>query len=94
MKTDQTSVQKILNYIPEEQLDFFAKETLVDWNVKKLLGKELFKLCLFGVLNENRASFRVFESFYENHFFVSIQKFPRGKTVSHSSICDRIGNIG
>lgn len=93
MKTDNASVKEILSYIPDEQLDFFAKETLVDWNVKKLSGKELFKLCLFGVLNENRASSRVFESFYENHFFCQYAKIPKGKTVSHSSICDRIGKI-
>ena len=43
------AVKEILGYISDEKLDFLAKETLVDWNVKKLYGKELFKLCLFGV---------------------------------------------
>lgn len=90
---DKIAVKEILGYISDEKLDFFAQETLVDWNVKKLYGKELFKLCVFGVLNENRASSRVFENFYENSFFRNYAQIEEGKTVSHSSIAERIGNI-
>lgn len=89
----KTDVKEILGYISEEQLDFFARETMVDWNVKKLKGKELFKLCVFGVLNESRASSRVFENFYENHFFCKYAQIPKDKSVSHSSIAERIGKI-
>jgi hypothetical protein len=42
----KVAVHEILNYIPDCQLDFFASETMVDWNSKKLQGKELFRLCL------------------------------------------------
>lgn len=86
-------VKQILGYVSDDQLDFFAQETMVDWNVKKLKGKELFKLCVFGILNENRVSSRVFENFYENHFFQKYAQIPDGKTVSHSSIAQRIGKI-
>lgn len=89
----RTDVKEILSYISDDQLDFFAKETLVDWNAKKLKGRELFKLCVFGVLNENRASSRVFENFYENHFFCKYAQIPKDKSVSHSSIAERIGKI-
>lgn len=89
----KTDVKNILGYISDDQLDFFAQETMVDWNVKKLKGKELFKLCVFGVLNENRASSRVFENFYENHFFCKYAQIPKDKSVSHSSIAERIGKI-
>ena len=89
----RTDVKEILGYISEEHLDFFAQETMVDWNAKKLKGKELFKLCVFGVLNENRASSRVFENFYENHFFCKYAQIPKNKSVSHSSIAERIGKI-
>ena len=44
-------------------------------------------------LNENRASSKVFENFYENSFFRNYAQIEEGKTVSHSSIADRIGNI-
>lgn len=67
---NKTAVKEILGYISDEKLDFFAQETMVDWNAKKLRGKELFKLCVFGFLNQNRASSRVFDNFYENHFFL------------------------
>ncbi len=86
-------VQEILNFIPEEQFDFFAQETKVDWNSKKLTGKELFNLCIYGILSQDRASSRVFESFYDNHFFCKHAGIPEGKRVSHSSICERVGNI-
>lgn len=86
-------VSEIFNYINDADLDFLSKETQVDWNVKKLQGKELFKLLIFGVLNENRASSRVFESFYENVFFQKIGKIEHGKKVSHSSIAERIGKV-
>ncbi|GAA3594094.1 hypothetical protein Q4Q39_06570 [Flavivirga amylovorans] len=89
----QVPVQGILNFIPEEKLDFFAEETKVDWNSKKLTGKELFNLCIYGVLSQNRASSRVFESFYDNYFFCKHAGIPEGKRVSHSSICERVGNI-
>lgn len=89
----KTDVKEILNYISDDQLDFFAQQTMVDWNAKKLKGKELFKLCVFGVLNENRASSRVFENFYENHFFCKYAQIPKDKSVSHSSIAQRIGKI-
>ncbi|WP_409415626.1 IS4 family transposase [Flavobacterium sp. PS2] len=89
----RTDVREILSYISDDQLDFFARETMVDWNAKKLKGKELFKLCVFGVLNENRASSRVFENFYENHFFCKYAQIPKDKSVSHSSIAERIGKI-
>jgi hypothetical protein len=90
---NKIAVKEILGYISDEKLDFFAQETMVDWNVKKLHGKELFKLCVYGVLNENRASSRVFENFYENSFFRNYAQIEEGKTVSHTSIADRIGNI-
>lgn len=89
----KTEVKEILGYISEEHLDFFAQETMVDWNVKKLKGKELFKLCVFGVLKENRASSRVFGSFYENHFFCRYAQIPKDKSVGHGSIAERIGKI-
>ena len=78
-KTDNISVKAILSYITDERLDFFAQEARVDWNVKKLTGKELFKLCLFGLLSEDRASSRVFESFYENQFFLPIRPYTQGQ---------------
>lgn len=65
MPPSSVSVKDILSYIPESRLDFFATQTSVNWNVKKLQGKELFKLCLFGLLGETISSYWVFESFYK-----------------------------
>lgn len=90
---DKIKVSRIFNYIDDNELDFLVQQTGVDWNAKKLQGKELFKLLIFGVLSDNRSSSRVFESFYENAFFQKIGNIEKGKTVSHSSISERIGKI-
>jgi hypothetical protein len=89
----KVKVFDIINYISDDDLEFLTKETAVDWNVKKLHGKELFKLLIFGVLNENRSSSRVFESFYENIIFQKLGNIEKGKKVSHSSIAERIGKV-
>ena len=89
----QVSVSYLLNCMPSSQLDFLASELNVDWNVKKLGGKELFQLCLFGLLSENESSSRTFSSFYSNRFFRQYADIPSDKRVSHSSIAERIGKI-
>lgn len=89
----QVSASYLLSCIPSEQLDFLASELEVDWNVKKLSGKELFQLCLFGLLSENESSSRTFSRFYSNRFFRQYAQIPADKQVSHSSIAERIGKV-
>ena len=85
MKTNNASVKKVLSYIPDEQLDFFAKEILVDWNVKKLSGKELFKLCLFGFLNEIELV-QEFLRVFMRIIFLSVCKNSKGNLKQMESL--------
>ena len=52
-------VLELLKFIPDEELEFLAKETKVDYQVKKLYGINLFKLLLFSMINKDKPSLRV-----------------------------------
>lgn len=84
------SVSDLLSLIPDSKLDFLVATTKVDWNVKKLGGKELFKLLLYSLITEDKSSLRVFESAYKDLFFCQYAGIPQSKTVRFTSISDRI----
>ena len=50
---------ELLNLISEETLQFFATESNVNNQVKKLDGIVMFKLILFSMLNSEKASLRL-----------------------------------
>ena len=51
----------IIGLVPDELLDSLADETGVDYSVKKLNGKHIFKLFLFAFLNGKAISLRILE---------------------------------
>lgn len=82
----------LLNLIPSKDLEFLAAETKADYQVKKLTGITMFRLILFSMLNSNKASLRIMESFYHSPTF----KVLSGKeysTTKYNSIRDRITTI-
>ena len=87
------SVQDLLLMIPDSKLDFLVESTKTDWNAKKIGGKDLFKLLLYTLLNEDRSSLRVFENTYEDLFFRQYADIPSGKSVRFTSIADRLSHV-
>jgi hypothetical protein len=85
-------VEKIIKLIPEQEFEFLAVETSVDYQVKKLTGITVFKLILFSMLNTDKLSLRVMESFFKSARF---KKFAGIEDVNtrYNSIRDRICNI-
>jgi len=82
----------LLNLIPINELEFLSAETKTDYQVKKLTGPTMFRLILFSMLNSNKASLRIMESFYHSATF----KVLAGKeysTTKYNSIRDRITTI-
>jgi hypothetical protein len=69
-----------------------AVETKVDAQVKKLSGEVIFKLILFSMLNSNKLSLRVMETFLHSAKFKSFTHYDilEGK---YNSIRDRICTI-
>jgi hypothetical protein len=85
-------VLELLKFIPDEELEFLAKETKVDYQVKKLYGINLFKLLLFSMINKDKPSLRVMERFYQTTTFKVFAETD-DQTTKFNSISDRISTI-
>jgi len=86
------SAKEIIGLIPDDLFEFLTLETGVDYQVKKLTGESIFKLILFSMLESDKLSLRVMESFLESsrfQYFVQNNKL----SVKYNSICDRICTI-
>lgn len=93
MKVKKTSVIDLLQLIPEHFFDKIAKETNVDFQVKKLSGKLMFNLLLMGILQSERLSLRVMEELFSTQKFQSFSGLKPDSSTRHSSIRDRISTI-
>ena len=82
----------LLNLIPERELEFLSAETKTDYQVKKLTGPTMFRLILFSMLNSNKTSLRVMESFYHSATFKALTGLEYS-TTKYNSIRDRITTI-
>jgi hypothetical protein len=64
------NASELLKLIPKGTFSALALETEVDYQVKKLSGEVVFKLILFSMLNSEKHSLRVMESFLSSTTFV------------------------
>jgi Transposase DDE domain len=83
------TVNELLKLIPQETFRQLAAETKVDEQVKKLSGELMFTLILFSMINCQKVSLRVMETFLQSTHFKSFTGFDilDGK---YNSIRDRI----
>lgn len=86
------TVNELLRLIPENTFRDLAIETKVDAQVKKLSGEVMFKLILFSMLNSDRLSLRVMETFLHSARFKSFSQFDILDS-RYNSIRDRICTI-
>ena len=83
---------ELIRLIPQKTFQELAVETKVDAQVKKLSGEVMFKLILFSMLNSDKLSLRVMETFLQSGQFKSFTGYDilEGK---YNSIRDRICTI-
>lgn len=86
------SCSELLEMIPEELLDKLEEDTKVNYQVKKLKGKIMFKLLLSSLINSERVSQRVMEEIYNSEQF-SVFSEQLGLKTKHTSISDRLSQI-
>jgi hypothetical protein len=86
-------VTKLLSFIPDAELEYFAFDTKVDKYTKKLTGKLLFKLLLYCCLTEKDTSLRGIKSSLESAIFRTLAGINGEISVSHSSISERLNII-
>ncbi len=85
-------VKELLNLIPPDTFRELAIETKVDYQVKMLSGEVMFKLILFSMLNGDKLSLRVMETFLQSAKFKSFAQFDILES-KYNSIRDRICTI-
>jgi hypothetical protein len=83
------TADELIKLIPAVTFKDLAAVTKVDFQVKKLKGESIFKLILFSMLNSEKLSLRVMETFLKSAKFKS---FSENEIISakYNSIRDRI----
>jgi hypothetical protein len=87
---NKTTAKEILALIPDELLVEFSKVTNVDYQVKKLYGRNVFYLLLFGLLESSRVSLRSLEDIYNSKKFRLVFNLCHIKDAKYNSISDRL----
>jgi transposase len=85
-------VQKLLELIPFDLIEFLEAETEVNHQVKKLHADIVFKLLLYSMIEHNKSSLRVMEAFAGSAKFRHIAQVKHLDT-RYNSIRDRICTI-
>jgi len=91
-KEDGIGVSDLLKLIPENLLLDLAAETKVDYQVKKLYGRNIFSLLLYGLLDE-RIGLRSLQDFYNSRKFKALFKLPGIKSAKYNSLSVRLAKM-
>jgi len=89
LKTQGVSAKELLAVIPDELLVNLSLSTAVDYQVKKLYGRSMFYLLLYGLL-ESRVSLRSLEDTFNASKFKVIFDLDRDAQTKYNSISDRL----
>jgi len=89
---DSINAKEIMGIIPDELLDRLAIENKIDYSVKKLKGRTIFQLFVYGILSGKMISLRILEAIFKSDKFQKLFDVSYDK-VRHSSLGIRINNI-
>ncbi len=84
------TVQSLLELFPDELLDKLSDTTNVDHQVKKLFGKNMFYLLLYGFLESTKVSLRGLEDIYNSQKFKFLFNIDQGNQLKYNSLSDRL----
>lgn len=83
-------VKTLLGYLPDSLIERLSVEHNVDKQVKKLEGKIVFKLLLYGVLSSSQLSLNVLISLFDKIGFRSLIGVDKDFTTKRNSLADRL----
>jgi hypothetical protein len=93
-KEDGIGVSDLLKLIPDDLLLDLAKETKVDHQAKKLFGRNVFNLLLYGLIRGERVGLRSLEDFYNSRKFKVLFKLPDTlPNAKYNSLSARLANM-
>jgi hypothetical protein len=87
------TVNKLLSFIPDTELESFAIDTKVNKSTKKLHGQLLFKLLFYCMITEKDNSLRGMQSALESAVFRTLSSTATDFVIAHSSISERLNII-
>ena len=87
------SCAELLEFIPDDLLEKMEKKTRVNYQVKKMNGKIMFKLLLMSLLDSKNISLRVMEEIYNSPRFTTLSAKRENDKTKHSTISGRLANI-
>jgi hypothetical protein len=83
----------LLKLIPEDSFASIVKDTNVDFQVKKLFGRTMFFLLLYGLLDSKRSSLRTLEQSFKTNKFKVLFKIDPLKEIKYNSLSDRLSTM-
>lgn len=92
MTTPIIRVEDIIGLVPDDLLDQLSFTHKVDYSVKKLKGKIVFKLFLYAFLTSRTISLRILAAIYNSDKFKNLFNIPK-RMIQHSSIGFRLSTI-
>jgi transposase len=87
------SVSDLLKLIPEDLLSGLSTETKVDYQVKKLYGRNVFTLLLYGLIETERLGLRSLEDFYNSTHYKVLFNIPKANTAKYNSLSARLATM-
>lgn len=87
------SVNDLLKLIPEDLLVELSSETKVDYQVKKLYGRNVFTLLLFGLVESERLGLRSLQDFYNSTHYKVLFNVDQTKTTRYNSLSARLATM-
>ena len=91
--TNKITAQSLLELFPDELLDKLSNSTNVDSHVKKLFGKNMFYLLLYGFLESTKVSLRGLEDIYNTQKFKFLFDIDQKSQLKYNSLSDRLANM-
>ena len=83
----------LLKLIPEDKFASIIKDTNVDFQVKKLFGRTMFFLLLYGLLDSKRSSLRTLEQSFKTKKFKVLFKIDPLQQIKYNSLSDRLSTM-
>jgi transposase len=92
-KNHKTSLNQVLEFIPEALLTHLSTTTKVDHYTKVLHGRKMFYLLLFAIFDNEKLSQRTLEDTFNGSGFKALFNLDEDEKIRRSSISERLSKI-
>lgn len=93
MKDNKISAFELFQLLPDAELEVIGRSVGVDFQVKKLHGKTVLQLLLYGLLSAKELSWRILEVLAESKRFQRLADLSVRFETDHSSLAERVSHI-